>query len=82
MSFDSPAGDSKKNDTPSRSGSNECKDSSQGRDDLRRSNRKPSVEKKLEENKRLLERDRGKQKERSRDTSPAKTRTKSTGKER
>ena len=78
MSFDSPAGDSKKNDTPSRSG----RDSSQGRDDLRRSNRKPSVEKKLEENRRLLERDRGKQKERSRDKSPAKTKTKSTGKER
>ena len=82
MSFDSPAGDSKKNDTPSRSGSSECRDSSQGRDDLRRSNRKPSVEKKLEENRRLLERDRGKQKERSRDKSPAKTKTKSTGKER
>ena len=53
FSFDSPGEDPKKNDTPWRTGSNECRDSSSPRSDRR--SRKPSVEKQLEENKRKLQ---------------------------
>ena len=80
MSFDDPSRDSKKNDTPSRRSSKECRDNSHRRDDLTGS--KPSVEKKLEENKRKLERESKKQKDRTRDKSRNKQKPKSKGKER
>ncbi len=80
MRYDSPSGDSKKNDTPSRRSSKECRDSSPRRDDLKGS--KPSVEKKLEENKRKLERESRKQKDRTRDKSRNKQKSKPKTKER
>ena len=80
MSYDSPSGDSKKNDTPSRRSSKECRDSSPRRDDLKGS--KPSVEKRLEENKRKLERESKKQKDRTRDKSRSKQKSKPKAKER
>lgn len=80
MSYDSPSGDSKKNDTPSRRSSKECKDSSPRRDDPKGS--KPSVEKKLEENKRKLERESKKQKDRTRDKGRNKQKSKPKAKER
>lgn len=80
MSYDSPSGDSKKNDTPSRRSSKECRDSSPRRDDPKGS--KPSVEKKLEENKRKLERESKKQKDRTRDKSRNKQKSKPKAKER
>lgn len=80
MSYESPSGDSKKNDTPSRRSSKECKDSSPRRDDPKGS--KPSVEKKLEENKRKLERESKKQKDRTRDKGRNKQKSKPKAKER
>ena len=80
MSYDSPSGDSKKNDTPSRRSSKECRDSSPRRDDPKGS--KPSVEKRLEENKRKLERESKKQKDRTRDKSRNKQKSKPKTKER
>ena len=80
MRSDSPSGDSKKNDTPSRRSSKECRDSSPRRDDPKGS--KPSVEKKLEENKRKLERESKKQKDRTRDKSRNKQKSKPKAKER
>ena len=80
MSYDSPSGDSKKNDTPSRRSSKECRDSSPRRDDPRGS--KPSVEKQLEENKRKLERESKKQKDRTRDKGRNKQKSKPKAKER
>lgn len=80
MSFDDPSGDSKKNDTPSRKSSKECRDNSPRRDDPKGS--KPSVEKKLEENKRKLERESKKQKDRTRDKSRNKQKSKPKTKER
>ena len=80
MSYESPSGDSKKNDTPSRRSSKECRDNSPRRDDLKGS--KPSVEKKLEENKRKLERESKKQKDRTRDKSRSKQKSKHKAKER
>ena len=80
MSFDGPSGDSKKNDTPSRRSSKECRDSSPRRDDPNGS--KPSVEKQLEENKRKLERESKKQKDRTRDKSRSKQKSKPKAKER
>ncbi len=80
MSYESPSGDSKKNDTPSRRSSKECKDSSPRRDDPKGS--KPSVEKKLEENKRKLERESKKQKDRTRNKSRNKQKSKPKTKER
>lgn len=74
MSFGSPSGDSKKNDTQSRRSSNECRDSSPLRDDPRGS--KPSVEKQLEENKRKLERESRKQKDRTRNKGRSKQKPK------
>lgn len=80
MSYESPSGDSKKNDTPSRRSSKECRDSSPRRDDPKGS--KPSVEKRLEENKRKLERESKKQKDRTRDKSRSKQKSKPKAKER
>ena len=80
MSFDDTSGDSKKNDTPSRRSSKECRDSSPRRDDPKGS--KPSVEKQLEENKRKLERESKKQKDRTRDKSRSKQKSKPKAKER
>lgn len=80
MSADSHSGDSKKNDTPSRRSSKECRDSSPRRDDPK--GRKPSVEKQLEENKRKLERESKKQKDRTRDKSRSKQKSKPKAKER
>ncbi len=80
MSFDDTSGDSKKNDTPSRRSSKECRDSSPRRDDPKGS--KPSVEKRLEENKRKLERESKKQKDRTRDKSRNKQKSKPKTKER
>ncbi len=80
MSFDDTSGDSKKNDTPSRRSSKECRDSSPRRDDPRGS--KPSVEKQLEENKRKLERENKKQKDRTREKNRSKQKSKSKGKDR
>jgi hypothetical protein len=80
MSFGSPSGDSKKNDTPSRRSSNECRDSSRRKDGPKGS--KPSVEKQLEENKRKLERENKKQKDRTREKNRSKQKSKSKGKDR
>ena len=80
MRSDSPSGDSKKNDTPSRRSSRECRDSSPRRDDPK--GRKPSVEKQLEENKRKLERESKKQKDRTRDKGRSKQKSKPKAKER
>lgn len=80
MHSDSPSGDSKKNDTPSRRSSKECRDSSPRRDDPRGS--KPSVEKQLEENKRKLERESKKQQDRTRDKNRSKQKSKPKGKDR
>ena len=80
MRSDSPSGDSKKNDTPSRRSSKECRDNSPRRDDPRGS--KPSVEKQLEENKRKLERESKKQKDRTRDKGRSKQKSKPKAKER
>ena len=55
MRSDSPSGDSKKNDTPSKGGSSGSREPSPRRS-LGREEVKASVEKKLQENKRLLER--------------------------
>ena len=75
-----PSEEAKKNDTPSRRSSKECRDNSPRRDDPKGS--KPSVEKKLEENKRKLERESKKQKDRTRDKSRNKQKSKPKAKER
>lgn len=81
MRYDSPSGYSKKNDTPSRSGSDECRENSPRRD-VSKGSSKPSVEKRLEENKRKLEEVRKKRKERARTKSRSKQKSKPKAKER
>lgn len=78
MAFETQNSEAKKNDTPSKGASNECKATSPERQD--RSSRKPSVERKLEENRKLLDRQKAQAaKYRSKNRSKSKSKPRSNG---